>query len=138
MRRLTNTLIFALMAGTCFAQAKPFASWLISPGETKSAAVEVWPETSGEKQSFWRLVSSSGTILAEMKQPMVPSGYTLNYGECKVSGVLRYDTIAIVRHSSQKEWSSDLRGVWIPDENAKSFVKAQSKLVKCRNESYGV
>lgn len=86
----------------------------------------------------WRLVSSRGVLLAEMEQPVVPSGYTVNYGECKVNGVLRQDVIAIVRHTQRREWSSDLRGFWFADGKAKAFIKAQPKQVMCRNEGYGV
>lgn len=137
-RRLVLILITALVAGVGFAQPKPFVAWLVSPAESSSASVEVWPAPRDRLLFVWRLVSAHGTMLAEMKQPVVPSGYTVNYGECKVNGVLRQDVIAFVRHTERREWSSDIRDFWFADTKAKAFIKARPKRVTCRNEGYGV
>lgn len=136
--RIALTLIVALVEGACFAQSKPFLSWLISPADSNSANVEIWPTLTDEQGFVWRLISSDGTLLAEMKRPALPSGYTFNYGDCKVNGVLRQDVIAIARHAKHREWSSDLRGFWFIDAKAKAFIKALPKQVQCRNEGYGV
>jgi hypothetical protein len=136
--RLALIIISALVAEVCFAQPKPFVAWLVSPADSNGASIEVWPTLNNKRAFVWRLLSSGGTLLAEMKQPALPSGYTVNYGECKINGVLRQDVIAIVRHAEQREWSSDLRGFWFADEKARAFIKAQPKQVQCRNEGYGV
>ncbi|WP_127478453.1 hypothetical protein [Sulfurivermis fontis] len=137
-RRLILTLFTAFVAGVSFAQPKSFVIWLVTPAESSSASVEVWPAP-GDRQSFvWRLVSAGGTILAEMKQPVVPPGYSVNYGDCKVNGVLRHDVIAFVRHAESREWSSDIHSFWFVDAKAKAFTKSRPKQVTCRNEGYGV
>jgi hypothetical protein len=51
-RRLGLTLISALVAGVGFAQPKPFVAWLISPADSSSASVEVWPMPRAETCLF--------------------------------------------------------------------------------------
>ena len=133
--RLAFILIAAIIASSVFAQPKPFVSWLISPKDPTSAGVEVWPNG---KSFIWRLISPRGEILAEMKQPAIPAGHTVNYGECIVNGEIRQDVIAIVRHFDRREWSNDIHSLWFADANARAFIKGDSRQVKCRNEDYGI
>lgn len=134
-RRLALPIIAVFLTGAALAQPKPFVSWLISPSNSTSAAVEIWPDG---KSFVWRLVSSHGETLVEMKQPVTPRGYTINYGECKVNGVFRQDVIAIVRHIENREWSKDIHSLWFPDAKAKSFIKGDPRQATCRNEDYGI
>ena len=136
--RLTFALIGALATQACFAQSMPYVSWLIDPGESSSAKIEVWPAPTPIKNYVWRLLSSDGVILAEMPQPDIPSGYTVNYGECNIDGVLRHNVIAIVRHTEKREWSKDVLSMWLANAEAKSFAKGSTHQATCRNERYGV
>jgi hypothetical protein len=138
-RHLTTSLCVSVLAVGLNAQAqtKPHAAWLIQPTELASPAVEVW-RSETTNRLVWRLVSSDGKVLAEMPQPTVPRGFTVNFGQCKLEGMLRDDVLVIVRHKSGQEWSSAVKGVWLAEPRTKAFVALGSQNVECRNESYGV
>lgn len=122
--------------GPCPAAAQR-AAWLIHPGAAESPAVEVSPAPSAGSVT-WRLVSRQGEVLAEMAQPPVPAGYSLNLGQCRVAGVLRQDVLAFVRHAPARPWSTQVIALWIADPAGRAFVVAETEGVACLNEGYGV
>jgi hypothetical protein len=123
-------LVSASAAG---AQEKNFVAWLIYP-QIRGSAVITLPTKNGP----WRLVAPDKSLIAEMKQPALKDGYSFNYGNCRVDGVLRQDLIAMVRHAANKQWSRDVSSIWIADPAAKKFVRRDPRGVDCKNERYGV
>ena len=120
------------------AQDKPFAAWVLDPTKSSGTSIEVWPDQENPKTFAWRIVAPNGDLLATMKQPEVPRGLAVNFGQCKVAGVLRDDIFALVKHHKAKEWSLDVRSGWVADPGVKAFVPRIPKGVVCRNEGYGV
>jgi hypothetical protein len=118
--------------------AKPFAAWLVDPSRSGGASIEVRPDPENPNNYTWRLVAGDGALLATMKQPDVARGLTVNFGQCKISGLLRHDVLALVKHRKGKEWSEDVRSVWVADPSARAFVPHNPKRVACRNEGHGV
>jgi hypothetical protein len=109
-------------------------AWLIYPGVAGSPLIE----RSTDKPATWRLKSRQGQILAELKQPALPNGYTVNLGQCKMAGVLRDDVLAFVRHEPGLQWSHKVAKLWIADPAKRAFETSRTEGVSCLNESYGV
>jgi hypothetical protein len=130
--RLVLSLL-VLVAGHALAQNRSFVGWLIYPGQKQSPAIDL-----PTQQGPWRLVRHDRSLIAEMPQPPLRNGYTFNFGECRVSGAVRHDLIAMVRHSKAREWSNDVAAVWVAEPNAGQFMARKIEGIECRNEGYGV
>lgn len=111
------------------------SGWLIYPEKEKSPVVQ---EVECGKEKIFRIVDNSGKIIASMPFPISPKGYELNHGECQLDGKPRNDIIAIVRHSSEKEISTDVLNAWIADPETKSFRPVPVKGLSCFNTGYGI
>lgn len=138
MKRALLAILTFGFSLSILAQGKPFAGWLLNPSRPGGASIEVWADPANPKNFTWRLVAAGGALLAEMKQPDVPRGLTVNLGQCKVSGLLRQDVLALVKHRKGEEWSPDVRSVWVADPDARAFVPHNPRGVACHNEGYGV
>jgi hypothetical protein len=138
VKQVFLAVLTIVLSSSAVAQAKPFAGWLLDPSRSGGASIEVWPDPANPRKFTWRLVAPDRALVAEMPQPDVPRGLTVNFGQCKVSGVLRQDVLAFVKHRKRQEWSHDVRRVWVADLDAKAFVPHDPKGVACRNEGYGV
>lgn len=135
MRALV-ALFAALAVEMASAGSKPFVAWLIEPQRSDSASVEVWDAPDGGRT--WRIVESSGVVLAQMKQPEVRPGYVFNWGGCRRGADSKHDVIAVVRHEENQEWSTDIAAVWLADASNHRFVPLDPRGMECRNEGYGV
>lgn len=135
-RRLAFLLLFVVTG--VGAQTKPEVAWLIYPEGPRGPAIEVWASSPGSKQFVWRLMSSEGVQLVEMPEPPKPQGYSYNHGQCKVAGRLRYDVIALVKHSEGRQWSRDVSRLWIASPDKRAFLPADTRDVSCLNEGWGV
>jgi len=138
MKRPLFAICILGFAAVVMAQAKPFAAWALRPKQAAGYSVEVWRNANDRQRFAWRLVAPDGNVVAAMPQPVVPPGYVVNHGECRVAGVLRHDVLALVKHRSKVEWSGDIRAVWIASPEAKAFSPRSPAGVVCRNEGYGV
>src|SRR5262245_36640356 len=90
-------LVLSVSSSLSFAQQQNFVAWLIYRGQDElkqSPAIEL-PTRNGP----WRFVRRDGSLIAEMPQPALKTGYSYNFGDCRVDGVWRHDLIAMVRHS---------------------------------------
>ena len=128
------TIVLALLLAGQFANAAERTAWLIYPGVAESPSIEMLPEQPGT----WRLKSRRGQVLAAMTQPALPSGHTVNYGQCKVAGLLRDDVLAFVRHEPGAKWSTNVFKLWIANPATRAFEVAKTEGVSCLNEGYGV
>ena len=126
-------LSLALIFGAVEAKDKSFVGWLIYPTQAGSPSIEL-PTDRGP----WRLLRPDGVLIVEMGQPRLKPGYTFNFGECRIGGVIRHDLVAMVRHVKAREWSKEIEVVWIADPKAGSFIAQSGKNIECRNEGYGV
>ena len=134
------TLLVALIhVSAAIAQNRPKAAWLIYPQmRGDSPRIEIWA-TPGRPSAFvWRLKASNGLLLAELAEPTPKETYSFSQGECRIDGVLRWDIIAMVKHSENKEWSQQVEQVWIADPINKRSVVRDGRNVECLNEGYGV
>lgn len=139
MHKEFPSLAFGLLLSTSVtAHPEADVAWLIFPQVRPSAAVEVKASRPNSHERVWRLISADRKILAEMPQPSIPAGYGINYGECKIDGVLRHDILAFVKHRQNLEWSRNVRRLWQADPVAGKFRPVTSSNVECRNEGYGV
>jgi len=111
------------------------SGWLIYPEKDKSPVAQ---EVECGKEKMFRIAASDGNIIASMPVPKLPEGYEFNHGECRLNGIPRNDIIAIVRHSSEKELSTDVLNAWIADPETKSFRPVSVKGLSCFNTGYGI
>ncbi len=136
--RLTLLLVLIYVSAAT-AQHRPETAWLIYPQmKGDSPRIEIWATSGGSSRFVWRLKASNGSLLAEVPEPTPKKTYSFNQGECRIDGVLRWDIVAMVKHSEKREWSQQVEQVWIADPNNKRFVIRDGRGVECRNESYGV
>lgn len=112
------------------------SSWLINPSVNNSAAIEIHSKESEGR--VWRLVLRDKTLVAEMRQPIVPKGFEFNYGQCKIAGVIRDDLIAVVKHNPKVEWSEQVLDAWFADVAGRKFVHHYPVGMTCRNEGFGL
>ena len=126
----------ALSAGPCSATT-PRTAWLIYPGVPESPAIDGSSKMPSDNVT-WRLKSRQGKVSVEKTQPRVPTGYAINFGQCKVDGEIRDDLLAFVRHAPGRQWSTQLSSLWIADPARRSFRVAKTEGVTCLNEGYGV
>jgi hypothetical protein len=126
-------LSLALTSGAVVAKNQNFAGWLIYPTQAGSPSIELPTE-----RGPWRLLRPDGVLIVEMGQPRLKPGYTFNFGECRIGGVIRHDLVAMVRHVKAREWSKEVEAVWIADPKAGRFIAQSGKNFDCRNEGYGV
>ncbi|MDR2000160.1 MAG: hypothetical protein LBP94_01315 [Zoogloeaceae bacterium] len=136
MNRLIFLLLMTALSSSVTAQEKPFVAWLPNLNRPE-LSIEVWSDPAAQTSFIWRLVSGSN-VLTEMKQPPLPDGFVVNFGECKIDGVLRNDVLAIVKHSQGIEWSENIHQLWVANVETKSFVLHTSKGTICRSEDYGI
>jgi hypothetical protein len=70
--------------------------------------------------------------------PVAKEGYDLQLGACRVDGEMRGDIVALVRHSEEQEYSSDI--AWKKSHDAKSgkFADIDRGRVDCVNPGYGL
>ena len=120
------------------AQGELYAAWLLDASRTDGPSMQVWRESETSTVYTWRLVAGDGTLLAHKDQPRIPKGYTLNFGECRIAGKLRHDVLAIVRHRPKREWSADVRAVWVASPGQRAFVRRSKQGVTCRDEGFGI
>jgi hypothetical protein len=125
----------ALASGTV--DAKPWAAWLIDPASNNGIAIEILDDPA-MKEGIWRLVTREGMELTRLAGAKVPKGYSLNLGQCQIDGTLRHDFVAIVKHSSRNQWSSNVYSAWKADPNAKLFAPMETKGMVCLNEGFGL
>ena len=130
---LCRYLILILLSSTEIAFAANHIAWLIHPSAKNSPAIEL-----STKEGLWRLLGGDRTLLVEMKAPPLKKGYVLNFGDCRIEGVLRHDFVAMVRHKPGREWSPEVFAIWIADPEKKKFRRQPGKGVECRNELYGI
>ncbi|MBI2744211.1 MAG: hypothetical protein HYX45_01385 [Burkholderiales bacterium] len=126
-------LSLALISGAVVAKNQNFVGWLIYPTQAGSPSIELPTE-----RGPWRLLRPDGTLLAEMAQPRLKLGYTFNFGECRIGGVIRHDLVAMVRHVNTREWSKEVVTAWIADPKAGRFISLSGRGIECRNEGYGI
>lgn len=126
-------LSLALISGAVVAKDQIFVGWLIYPTQAGSPSVEL-PTEGGP----WRLLRPDGVLIVEMAQPRLKPGYTFNFGECRIGGVVRHDLVAMVRHVNAREWSKEVEAVWIAAPKAGRFTAQSGNNIECRNEGYGV
>ena len=127
-----------LTASSVFAQQRPETAWLIYPDQKNSPAVEIWAHPSGKREFVWRLVTQEGSVLAEMREPPLPKGFSFNQGQCKIEGKFRHDVIAMVKHSDGAQLSKQVSRIWVANPLAKSFAPISTRRVVCLNEGWGV
>ena len=131
-------LLFPISSACSFADAtegcKSFAQWTIYLDREDSPILE---EEHCGSQRKWVLRSHTGVLVDQMTVPELPKGSEVNYGDCRINGVLRRDLIAIVKHSPRMEWSRKVRRVWMVSAQQK-IMEASTAGVECRNEGYGV
>jgi len=126
-------LSLALISGAVVAKDQNFVGWLIYPTQAGSPRIELPTE-----RGPWRLLRPDGELIVEMAQPRLKPGYTFNFGECRIGGVIRHDLVAMVRHVNAREWSKEVEAVWIADPKTGRFIAQSGKNIECRNEGYGV
>ncbi|MBI2746250.1 MAG: hypothetical protein HYX45_11760 [Burkholderiales bacterium] len=126
-------LSLALISSAVVAKDQNFVGWLIYPTQAGSPSIELPTE-----RGPWRLLRPDGSLIVEMTQPRLKPGYTFNFGECRIGGVIRHDLVAMVRHVNAREWSKEVEAVWIADPEARHFIAQFGKNIECRNEGYGV
>ena len=127
-----------LTASSVFAQQRPETAWLIYPDQKNSPAVEIWAHPSSKQEFVWRLVTREHSVLAEMREPPLPKGFSFNQGQCKIEGKFRHDVIAMVKHSDCAQWSKQVSRIWVANPLAKSFAPISTRRVVCLNEGWGV
>jgi hypothetical protein len=127
-----------LTTSSVVAQQKPETAWLIYPDQQNSPALEIWARPSLKQEFVWRLVTHEHTVLAEMREPPLPMGFSFNQGQCKIEGKLRHDVIAMVKHSEAEQWSKHISRVWVANPLIKSFATIRTRRVVCLNEGWGV
>lgn len=130
--------LLVLAASSAFAQQKPETAWLIYPNQQNSPAVEIWAHPSIKHEFVWRLVTYEHKVLAEMREPPLPIGFSFNQGQCRIEGKFRHDVIAMVKHSERRQWSKHVSRIWIANPLTNSFVPISTRSVVCLNEGWGV
>lgn len=138
VQRIGALILAAMLASPAVAQEDLYAAWLIDPSNSSGPSMQVWRESTSSRSFTWRLLAGDGALLAEQKQPAIPRGYSLNFGQCKVGDELRDDVLAIVKHGRTREWSGDVRAVWVADPKARAFVPMPVRGVVCRDEGFGL
>jgi hypothetical protein len=112
-----------------------FVGWLLYQNDAHSPIAK---ELRCNGERFFVLEGRNGEVIARMMAPVLPNGFSFNYGRCKVNGVLRDDVIASVRHRQKQEWSRSISRVWLLDPKPPGFKVVKPAQIECRNEGYGV
>jgi hypothetical protein len=125
-------LLFAAFAVRAASGAE--VSWLIGPADRPTGFGEIRIRAG---VTYWRLLSPSHRVLAEIRQPKVSQRHVLSFGECTRAGSEQRDLVVeTVIPIERAKLATPLRA-WRFEPGRRVIIAASVRGIVCYNPDYG-
>ncbi|WP_133501995.1 hypothetical protein [Cognatilysobacter terrigena] len=109
-------------------------SWLIGPANARTGFGEVRIRAG---VTYWRLLSPSHQVLAELRQPNLPQNHVLSFGDCTRAGAEQTDLVVETSIPSERSKIATPLRAWRFDPRRRVIIPASASGIVCYNPDYG-